>query len=98
VLTNGKQIEALWRGRGELSSKQRDALAGIYNHAARGLFAAAKPDYFEAVDRQRWLGGQLPLHSRIVAPLARAVGLRPARQILDLLKNARRCYRQAIVH
>jgi hypothetical protein len=98
VLTNGKQIEALWRARGELTSKQRDALAGIYNHASRCLFAAAKYDYFEAVDGQLWLGGQLPLHSRIVAPLARAVGLRPARQILDLFKNARRCYRQAIAY
>jgi len=85
VLTNGRQIEALWRARGQLSSKQREALAGIYNNAARGLFAAGSPDYFGAVDCQRKLGGQLPLHSRIAAPLASVVGLWPARQILGLV-------------
>ena len=84
VLTNGIQIEALWRSRGEPSSNQRDALAGIYNQAGRGLFAAGHPDYFKAVECQRTLGGQLPLHPRIAAPLARALGLRATRQVLAL--------------
>ena len=82
VLTNGKQIEALWRARRNLSPNQRDALAGIYNHAARGLFAAEHPGYFEAVECQRALGGHLPLHPRVAAPLARALGLGGARRFL----------------
>jgi len=85
VLTNGRQIEALWRARGGLSPMQREALAGIFNNAARGLFAAGSRDYFDAVDCQRGLGGQLPFHPRIAAPLARVVGLWPARQILGLV-------------
>jgi glycosyltransferase involved in cell wall biosynthesis len=84
VLVNGKQIEALWRARGELSSKHREALKGIYNNAARGLFAAADPYFFEAAVTLRRLGGELPLHPRIAALLARAVGLTSARQILRL--------------
>ena len=85
VLTNGKQIEALWRERGKLSLNQREALAGIYNLAARGLFAVEHPDYFEAVECQRKLGVQLPLHPRIAAPLAGALGLRSARRMLALI-------------
>lgn len=85
VLTNGTQIEALWRARGKLSPNQHQALAGIYNQAARGLFAAEHPDYFEAVACQRTLGSQLPLHPRVAAPLARALGLKPARHMLALI-------------
>ena len=84
VLVNGKQIEALWRARSPLSTTQLEALRGIYDHAGRGLLAAAHSDYFEAVSCQRSLGLQPTLHSRIATPLARAVGLRPARQLLRM--------------
>jgi glycosyltransferase involved in cell wall biosynthesis len=85
VLLNGKQIEALWRGRGSLSARQREALRGIYNSAGRGLFAAADSQYFEAVASLRRLGGELPLHPRIAEPLTRALGLDGARRLLGLL-------------
>lgn len=85
VLLNGKQIEALWRARGSLSARHREALKGIFNHAARGLFAAADPQFFEAAGSLRSLGGELPLHPRIAAPLARAVGLRQARGLLRMI-------------
>lgn len=84
-LLNGTQIETLWRARGELSLTQRDALATIYYHAARGLFAAESPLYFEAIERQRAIGMPLPRHSRIAPPIARALGLHAARQILALV-------------
>ena len=84
-LLNGTQIEALWRERGTLNTEQRDALATIYYHSARGLFAAESPQYFEAIKRQRALGGRLPRHSRFAPPLAKALGLRSARQILALV-------------
>ena len=87
ILLNGTQIEALWRARGGLSVKQRDALASIYNHAARGLFAAGSPHYFDAVERQRALGGPLPRHSRIAPPLARTLGLRSARRLFAMVKR-----------
>ena len=85
VLLNGKQIETLWRARGPLPPQRREALTEIYNNAARGLFAATHPEYFEAVDCQRKLGGKLPLHPQIAAPLARAIGLRQARQLLRIV-------------
>lgn len=85
VLTNGKQIEELWRMRGTLSSRQIEALAGIYDHAARGLFAAESTDYFQAVRRQYSLRHHVSLHSRIASPLARTIGLKRARQILRLV-------------
>jgi len=85
VLTNGQQIEVLWRAIAKLSARQQIALAGIYNHAARGLFASGHPDYFEAVESQRRLEVQLPLHPRLAVPLARITGLRAARHILKLM-------------
>ena len=85
VFSNGKQIEALWRDRGPLSARQQEALKGIYNTAARGLFAAAAPQFFEAVAALRGLGGELPLHPRIAGPLARALGLDNTRRLLGLL-------------
>ena len=85
VLLNGRQIEALWRARGLLSARHREALKGIYNDAARGLFAAADSQYFEAVASLRHLGGELPRHPRIVEPLARALGLNSTRRLLGLL-------------
>jgi len=84
-LLNGMQIEALWQTHGVLSTAQREALAIIYYHSARGLFAAESPEYFEAIKHHRALGGRLPRHSRIAPPIARALGLRSARQLLALV-------------
>ncbi len=85
LLTNGTQIEALWRARGDLSHRQHDVLAGMYGLAARGLFAGGCPEYFEAIEAQRRHGGRLTLHPRIAAPLARVFGLHRARLIFRLL-------------
>lgn len=88
VLLNGEQIESLWRARGAVSQEQAQALTGIYDNAARGLFAVGHPDYFSAVRHQRALGQPLPLHSRIVAPLARIVGVKGARSLLSFFRPA----------
>jgi glycosyltransferase involved in cell wall biosynthesis len=82
VLLNGREIEALWRARGRLDAARRRAIHGIYNHAARGLFAVAHPSYFEAVAALRSVGLPLPRHSQVAAPLARLLGLGTARSIL----------------
>ena len=85
VLLNGRQIEALWRARGPLSARQREASKRIYDDAARGLFAAADPEFFEAVASLRCLGGELPRHPRVAEPLARILGLNNTRRLLRLL-------------
>ena len=83
VLTNGAQIEALWREAGPLDAPRLAALNAIYDNAARGLMACAGQRFFEAADRQRRLGPGTR-YSRIAAPLARAIGLKPARALLSL--------------
>jgi glycosyltransferase involved in cell wall biosynthesis len=85
VFLNGKQIETLWRARGALSLKQKGALLGIFDHAARGFFAAAHANYFEAIDCQRRLGLQLSHHSRFAPHLARVLGLSRARRLLRVI-------------
>ncbi|HZT88952.1 MAG TPA: glycosyltransferase [Stellaceae bacterium] len=81
VLHNGRQIEALWRAQGVLSPARCAALAGIYDNAARGLLRAAHPAYFDAAERQRRIGGPMPLHPRLAVPLARTVGLHATRRL-----------------
>ena len=85
MLLNGQQIEALWRAKGKLEKAHLDAIAGIYNTAARGLFRAGHPKYFEAVAMQHRLGLPLSRHSRVAAPLARVMGLRAARAFVSLV-------------
>ncbi len=88
VLRNGQQIESLWRAAGTLRDRRLAAVRGIYNMAARGLFSAAHPAYFEAHAALRALGLPEPLHGRVAAPLARAVGLQAARTMLSLVGRA----------
>jgi hypothetical protein len=88
VLRNGWQIETLWRSDGELSKSQRAALAGIYDNAARGLFSAGDPLYFEAVAAQKAVGEPLSRHTRLAAPLSRAVGLGAARSLFAIIGRA----------
>ncbi len=84
VLTNARQIEALWRTAEALSPARRRTLLAIYDQAARGLFAAGDADYFAALAAQRALGLPLSRHARASAPLARLVGLRAARALFQL--------------
>ena len=85
VLLNGQQIEALWRAKGSLDHERRQAVANIYNTAARGLFSAGDGRYFHAAELQRGLGLPLPRHSRIAPTLARLFGLQVARRALAMV-------------
>lgn len=84
ILLNGQQIEAIWRARGPLTEAQRAILAGIYNHAARGLFSAVDSRFFEAHAELRRLGA-VPLHAALAAPLARLIGLKAAQELLSMV-------------
>ena len=87
VLRNGQQIEKLWSAKGALRKDRRRAAAEIYNNAARGLFAAADPRYFEAVKARRRLGLPDTLHSKLATPLAHVLGLHGARNLLRLINR-----------
>jgi glycosyltransferase involved in cell wall biosynthesis len=62
ILANGKQIEALWRGRAALSLGQSGALTDIYNGAAHGLFRALDPSFRDALATLR--ASRLPISRR----------------------------------
>lgn len=83
VLTNGQLIEQEWKSRGYEQEAYKLALYGIYNCAARGLFEVASPRYFDAVDAQRRLGRAPTRHGRIATPLAKLLGLKAARALLQ---------------
>lgn len=82
VLTNGLLIEQDWRSRGYNDRRHKEALFAIFNSAARGLFEASHPRFFEAVETQRRLGLGVAKHARLATPMARLFGLKAARTIL----------------
>lgn len=84
VLLNAQQMEAMWRRRDAFGPERQVAMRGIYNQAARGLFASADPRFFEAESELKRLG-EPPLHVAIAGPLARAVGLKAAQRLLSLV-------------
>lgn len=88
ILRNGQQIETLWRAKAPLSPECQQALFGIYNSAARGLFTQADSQYFDAVAAQRNVSAKPSRHSRVATPLARLFGLRTARNVLSLIHRA----------
>lgn len=88
VLRNGQQIEAAWREDRALSAERCQAVAEIYDTAARALFRAAHPDYYAAQAALRRLGLPRSRHSRVAGPLARTLGLAKARTILALVGRA----------
>jgi glycosyltransferase involved in cell wall biosynthesis len=88
VLLNAQQIEAGWSQRASLSSERKAAVFGIYDQAARGLFAANDRRYFAAIEEMRRLDLPMPLHARIAAPLARGLGMRVARRLLKWMGSS----------
>ncbi len=87
VLTNGVQIEALWRAGGLMAQEHRRTVSQIYDNAARGLFAAGDPAYFEAARHQSRLGEPSTWRIRLARRLAMTVGLPAARRLAGLVSS-----------
>jgi glycosyltransferase involved in cell wall biosynthesis len=90
ALLNGKQIEALWRRRGELSPKQLAALSDIYNGAAHGLFRGFDPSFREALAALRASGLSVGCCNRAAELLSDIAGHRGALQIVQCWSHSRR--------
>ncbi|WP_187829353.1 glycosyltransferase [Labrys sp. KNU-23] len=85
VLLNGRQIEALWRERGTLTSDRIATLRDLYDNAGRGLLRCEDQGFFEASAAGRTLGLRQSRHARIATPLARLLGLRVAHGLLSMM-------------
>jgi len=83
VLLNGRQIEVLWQTRGALASRQRAALADIYNGAAHGLFRATDPTFREALAALRASGLPVSRRNRLAELLSDVAGHRYAVRIAE---------------
>lgn len=88
-LLNGRQIEALWRTRGALTSTQATALADIYNSAAHGLFRAADPAFPEAIAALRASGLPVGRRNRLAELLSDVAGHRRAVRIAESWTRSR---------
>jgi hypothetical protein len=90
VLLNGKQIEALWRSRGALSTRHLAALCNIYNGAAHGLFRAHDPTFRDALAALR--ASLLPIsrRNRLAELMSNLAGQTSASRIAQLWASSRR--------
>jgi len=91
VLHNAIEIEAVWHQTGRLGERERQALAGVFDYAARGLFTLDAPGFEQALAhlydarpgfQLTWpkLAGLMKntLGQRMTQRLLRAVGKLPA--------------------
>jgi len=83
VLQNGRQIEAMWTEAGGFDAARRETIIGIYDQAARGLFAIDDPKFADAVADMRRLGGGSRF-SLTAGRLSSVVGQTWARRALAL--------------
>ena len=97
ALMNGKQIEALWRERRALTSRQMTALIDIYNGAAHGLFRAGDPAFREALAALRACGLPVGRRNQLAELLSDIAGQSRAVQSGELLdKIATHRYRPCV--
>jgi hypothetical protein len=79
-----------------LTPEQRQALAEIYDTAARGLFDNEHQEYFDAIRRRVALGGQLSRHIQVFGPLAKIMGVHYAKRAEVLVRGSLQiCSRRA---
>ena len=89
-LLNGQQIEALWRGRHALTSRQMTALADIYNGAAHGLFRAGDPAFREALAALRACDLPVGGRNRLAELLSDLAGQSRAVRVANYWTRSRR--------
>jgi glycosyltransferase involved in cell wall biosynthesis len=89
-LANGRQIEALWRGRAALSAGQSAALRDIYNGAAQSLFRALDPSFREALAALRAAGLPISRRNRLAELLSGLTGHHGAVRIAEGWTRSRR--------
>jgi len=85
VFVKLNEIRREWEACGALTPERRRALGADLYGCERGLFEAGSPTYFEAWRVRSELRVGTPLHSLVAFPLARLIGLEPARRTLALM-------------
>lgn len=90
ALLNGRQIEALWRGRRALTSRQMTALIDIYNGAAHGLFRAGDPAFREALAALRACGLPVGRRNQLAEFLSDIAGQSRAVRVASCWTKSRR--------
>jgi glycosyltransferase involved in cell wall biosynthesis len=89
ILLNGIQIEAMWRSDGRLDAAHRDAVAGIINHAAQGLFNTLDPAFLDAIAALRSADLPVSPRNRLAERLTWAAGQKSAARLAAFWRLAR---------
>jgi glycosyltransferase involved in cell wall biosynthesis len=88
ILTNGKQIEELWRSRGSINPAQRAALIEIYNDAAHGLFRELDPTFRTALADLRNSGLPISWRNYLANAMMLSIGHRGAAKLARIWRKA----------
>jgi glycosyltransferase involved in cell wall biosynthesis len=89
ILLNGREIDGLWRADGPLDAAHRNALSGILNQAAQGLFNALDPAFHDALAALRAGGLPVSTRNRLAERLTLAAGQKSAARLAALWRLAR---------
>jgi hypothetical protein len=86
IFYNGKQIEALWRAEGALTTERQKALGSIYRHVAQGFLASGDDRAYAAFEECKRFE-KPPLRLLLTLRLARSVGTRRAPELFGRLSR-----------
>lgn len=90
ILTNTREVEALWRERGCFSGERRTVVSGAYSFGARVSFSVDEQLYRENLaELQRFPEQHRSLYLRAARFLEKVVGYRFARRLLNRLRPPR---------
>jgi hypothetical protein len=86
VVSNARQIEALWRADGPLTPERVEALGWIYRHVAQGYLSAGDEQAFAAFEECKRFQ-KPPLRLALTLRLARSIGPSRAPELFGRLSR-----------
>jgi hypothetical protein len=90
VLKNAREIRALWESEGPLDHDREAALAGIFDSAARNLFALNCAEFEDAVNQFKSLAKRRFGYPEVAHSLLRLLGYRSAYFLVTALSGVAR--------
>jgi glycosyltransferase involved in cell wall biosynthesis len=93
---NGCEIQALWQAKGPLSNKRKQALASIFDNAARGLFRFGAAEFEDAAMRYIAVSSRRMGYPAIALRLSELMGRDLAGIVLDRIMRVTGPLRRAI--
>lgn len=91
VMNNADQVQDIWASENSMTRKRQEALAGIYDYAARSMLEYDEDQFRKALQRVHSLGaGRKSIYVTLAGTIYRLFGFQRTRSIMKLAAKARR--------